>query len=123
MGRSGNGATMAVVVAVMWCMVVEANVLTVGERRGWVTGVDYNAWAKSKTFKVGDLLVFDYSSAYSVDEVFESDYNSCNVDHPIFSDDSGSTAFNLITAGPRYFICGDSNLCKQGMKLFVNVTT
>ncbi|KAK8597127.1 hypothetical protein V6N13_001753 [Hibiscus sabdariffa] len=123
MGRFGSGAIMVGVVVMMWCMLVEAKVWTVGGSKGWVAGVDYNAWLKFKTFQVDDFLVFDYSSLYSVCEVFEGDYNSCNVDHPIYSDNSGSTTFNLITPGPRYFICCDANLCKQGMKLLVNVTT
>ncbi|KAL4283567.1 hypothetical protein GQ457_16G017230 [Hibiscus cannabinus] len=114
MGRFGSGAIMVGVVVMMWCMVVEAKVWTVGQGSGWVAGVDYNAWTKFKTFKVDDFLVC---------EVFEGDYNSCNVDHPIYSDNSGSTTINLITPGPRYFICCVSSLCKQGMKLFINVTT
>ncbi|XP_039003369.1 blue copper protein-like [Hibiscus syriacus] len=115
---------MAAVAVVMCCMaVVEAYVYTVGESYGWVVGPNYTAWGFSKSFKVGDYLVFDYSSEYSVDEVFENDYNTCNVDHPISSDKSGSTAFNLVAPGPRYFICGVSDLCKKGMKLVANVTT
>ncbi|PPD85051.1 hypothetical protein GOBAR_DD18004 [Gossypium barbadense] len=101
---------------------LEATVFTVGESSGWVVGVDYDAWAKSKNFKLGDLLVFDYSSAYAIDEVFENDYNTCNIDHPISSDNSGSTVISLLNAGPNYFICGTPGYCAQGMKFIANVT-
>ncbi|MBA0777210.1 hypothetical protein Gotri_005262 [Gossypium trilobum] len=127
MARSGAGTTMVGVVVVMWwCMVVqrlEATVFTVGESSGWVVGVDYDTWAKSKNFKLGDLLaVFDYSSAYAIDEVFENDYNTCKIDHPISSDNSGSTVISLLNAGPHYFICGTPGYCAQGMKFIANVT-
>jgi hypothetical protein len=29
---------------------------TVGDSSGWTTGVDYTAWARGKTFNIGDTL-------------------------------------------------------------------
>ncbi|XVF39579.1 hypothetical protein PTKIN_Ptkin01aG0045100 [Pterospermum kingtungense] len=126
MGRCSRSRVVAIVCAVLVvsCMVVptlQATVFTVGEHIGWIPGVDYNAWAKSKQFKVGDYLVFDYPSGHSVDEVFENDYNTCTTGHPISSDNTGSTLIALLSVGPRYFICGVAGHCALGMKLAVNV--
>lgn len=58
MASSGSGVAMACLVLAMSCMVVPSRqvVFTVGESTGWIPGVDYNAWAKGKNFKVGDRL-------------------------------------------------------------------
>ncbi|XVE55544.1 hypothetical protein DITRI_Ditri03aG0167400 [Diplodiscus trichospermus] len=125
MGRcSGRGMAMACLMILMSCMVaptLQFTVFTVGGGVGWVPGVDYNAWAKDKPFKVGDWLVFDYPSGLTVDEVFENDYNTCSTGHPISSDNSGSTPIPLLTAGLHYFMCGVADYCAKGMKLAVNV--
>ncbi|XP_022766402.1 blue copper protein-like [Durio zibethinus] len=124
MSSSGSGVAMACLVLVISCMVMptlQHAVFTVGESIGWIPGFDYNAWAETKHFKVGDSLVFDYPSGLTVDEVFENDYNTCTVGNPITSDNSGSTTIPLLTAGPHYFICGVVGYCSRGMKLLVNV--
>ncbi|XWS14959.1 hypothetical protein CRYUN_Cryun35bG0053100 [Craigia yunnanensis] len=121
---SGLGMTMACLVLVISSMIaptLQFAVFTVGEYRGWILGVDYNAWTKAKNFKVGDNLVFDYPSGHTVDEVFENDYNTCTTGHPITSDNSGSTTIPLLTAGPHYFMSGVVGDCAKGMKLLVNV--
>ncbi|EOY15920.1 hypothetical protein QUC31_000781 [Theobroma cacao] len=123
MASSGSGVAMACLVLAMSCMVVPSRqvVFTVGESTGWIPGVDYNAWAKGKNFKVGDRLVFNYPSGHTVDEVFENDYNTCTAGNALSTDNSGSTSIPLLTAGPHYFMCGVVGHCGQGMKLAVNV--
>ncbi|KAL4332206.1 hypothetical protein GQ457_07G020690 [Hibiscus cannabinus] len=98
-----------------------ATVYTVGDTSGWTTGVDYSTWTQGKTFKVGDILVFNYPSFHTVDEVSSSDYSTCTVGNAIRSDNSGATTVTLKTAGTVYFICGATGHCANGMKLAVKV--
>lgn len=67
------------------------------------------------------LIVFNYGSGHTVDEVSGSDYNSCTVGNAITSDSSGATTITLKTAGTHYFICGVPGHCGSGMKLAVTV--
>ncbi|CAM8983327.1 unnamed protein product [Rhodiola kirilowii] len=94
---------------------------TVGDSAGWAIGTDYDTWAKDKTFKVGDNLVFKYSSGHTVDEVKSADYSSCTIGNSISTDSSGSTTISLKTTGDHYFICGITGHCSSGMKLSVKV--
>ncbi|CAN6210996.1 unnamed protein product [Urochloa humidicola] len=85
-------------------------------------GVDYIAWAKGKTFQVGDKLVFNYPSAeHTVTEVGKNDYFACAGGSALSSDRSGSTNVTLTAAGTRYFICNIPGHCTIGMKLAVTV--
>ncbi|KAK4414580.1 Blue copper protein [Sesamum alatum] len=95
---------------------------TVGDSSGWNTGVNYGNWASSQTFATGDALLFNYDISHSVDEVSESDYQSCSSANPINSYTTSPTTIPLTAAGTRYFICPRSNHCSQGMKLAVTVS-
>ena len=44
------------IVAVVLPTVAMAAEFTVGDDQGWTKGFDYQAWAKGKTFLVGDTL-------------------------------------------------------------------
>lgn len=68
------------------------------------------------------LIVFNYGSSHTVDEVSKSDYSSCTVGNSITSDNSGATTIPLKTAGTHYFICGVVGHCSGGMKVAVTVT-
>ncbi|KAI8548305.1 hypothetical protein RHMOL_Rhmol07G0263900 [Rhododendron molle] len=68
------------------------------------------------------VVVFNYGSGHTVDEVSESDYNSCTVGKPISTNNSGSTNVSLSTAGTHYYICGVIGHCGSGMKLAVTAT-
>uniref|UniRef100_A0A7C8Z7L0 Phytocyanin domain-containing protein n=1 Tax=Opuntia streptacantha TaxID=393608 RepID=A0A7C8Z7L0_OPUST len=98
-----------------------ATVYTVGDSAGWTLGADYNSWSSSKTFVVGDSLVFNYGSGHTVDEVSQGDYSTCTDSNPLSTDNKGSTTILLQAPGPRYFICGIIGHCSSGMKLSVNV--
>ncbi|XP_060198966.1 blue copper protein-like [Lycium barbarum] len=120
MGKSG--AVILVSFLFVCCVVPSlATVHTVGDSAGWALSGNYATWAKGKTFKVGDSLVFKYPSGHTVDEVSSSDYESCTSGNSISSDSSGSTTIPLKTAGPHYFICGVTGHCSGGMKLSVTV--
>uniref|UniRef100_A0A0E0GAJ0 Phytocyanin domain-containing protein n=1 Tax=Oryza nivara TaxID=4536 RepID=A0A0E0GAJ0_ORYNI len=95
---------------------------TVGDTSGWSSGVDYVTWAKSKTFSVGDSLVFQYSMMHTVAEVSSADYSACSASNSIQSYSDQNTKIALTKPGTRYFICGTSGHCSGGMKLAVTVS-
>ncbi|KAL5207962.1 hypothetical protein ABZP36_032397 [Zizania latifolia] len=94
----------------------------VGDSSGWASGVDYDTWAKGKTFNVDDSLVFQYSMMHSVAEVSSADYSACSASNSIQSYSDQSTKIALTKPGTRYFICGASGHCAGGMKLAVTVS-
>uniref|UniRef100_A0A0E0CP78 Phytocyanin domain-containing protein n=1 Tax=Oryza meridionalis TaxID=40149 RepID=A0A0E0CP78_9ORYZ len=95
---------------------------TVGDTSGWSSGVDYDTWAKGKTFSVGDSLVFQYSMMHTVAEVSSADYSACSASNSIQSYSDQNTKIALTKPGTRYFICGTSGHCSGGMKLAVTVS-
>ncbi|KAL0379786.1 UNVERIFIED_CONTAM: hypothetical protein Sangu_0042900 [Sesamum angustifolium] len=56
---------------------------TVGGTSGWNTGVNYGDWASGQTFAVGDSLSFTYDGTHAVEEVTQSDYQSCSISNPV----------------------------------------
>ncbi|XP_023755310.1 uclacyanin 1 [Lactuca sativa] len=88
---------------------------------GWDVSTDMQTWATSQTFVVGDNLVFQYGPSHDVLEVSKADYDSCSSSSPISTAITSPTTIPLTTTVSRYFICGRSNHCSQGMK--VEVTT
>ncbi|CAH9128739.1 unnamed protein product [Cuscuta epithymum] len=124
MGVPNNAGTIVVVLVLsILCNGVPSlgTTFNVGGSDGWGLTGDYKSWSKGKTFKVGDTLVFKYPDGHTVNEVSESDYNSCTAANSITSDSSGTTTVALKTAGNHYFICSSAGHCANGMKLAVNV--
>ncbi|GJM97420.1 hypothetical protein PR202_ga14345 [Eleusine coracana subsp. coracana] len=92
---------------------------------GWDSGVNYAAWARKRTFAVGDVLVFQYvSSQHNVYEVSESTYRSCDGNHKgvLAKYTSGLDKVVLGEARSYWFICEFPGHCLGGMKLAVNVS-
>ncbi|KAL7210257.1 hypothetical protein ACSBR1_031759 [Camellia fascicularis] len=57
-----------------------AAVYKVGDSAGWtiIGNIDYKAWAASKTFHVGDVIIFEYNSQYhDVLQVTHKEYQAC----------------------------------------------
>ncbi|KAF8412459.1 hypothetical protein HHK36_000423 [Tetracentron sinense] len=98
-----------------------ATVYTVGDNAGWDISSDLDTWSKGKSFEVGDVLLFQYSSTHSVNEVTKDSFNGCNMTNPLLSSSDGNTSIPLTAAGDRYFVCGNKLHCLGGMKLQVNV--
>ncbi|XP_062185247.1 mavicyanin-like [Phragmites australis] len=118
------GTLRALLLAVLLVTVVPASAkdYAVGDSSGWRTGVDYTAWAKGKTFSVGDTLSFQYNAVHSVEEVSAADYGACSASNPLRSYRDQSTSIPLTKTGTRYFICGTTGHCASGMKLTVTVS-
>ncbi|KAK9202581.1 hypothetical protein WN944_017793 [Citrus x changshan-huyou] len=116
-------ATMATALLILLLVApaVYAVEYTVGDTSGWTQGFDYTGWVSGKTFKVGDVLVFNYGGLHKVDRVSESDYNNCASSNALESHDDGNTRINLKAPGTQYFICPSAGHCPGGMKLAVTV--
>ncbi|KAM0071814.1 putative Phytocyanin domain, cupredoxin [Helianthus debilis subsp. tardiflorus] len=95
----------------------------VGDSNGWTNFGDYTTWAASKTFNVGDTLLFNYGSSHGVDVVSKSDYDNCATGNAIDSYTSGPTTVKLTQPGPMYFACPSFGHCSTGMKLAINVVS
>ncbi|KAK9083915.1 hypothetical protein Scep_030386 [Stephania cephalantha] len=96
----------------------------VGESGGWDAGTtDYAKWASSKTFNVGDTLVFKYlPSIHNVMQVTQKDFESCNPPaKAIATYTSGKDTVILKTSGDFYFICSAPGHCDAGQKVHVKV--
>ncbi|KAG6788130.1 hypothetical protein POTOM_004184 [Populus tomentosa] len=93
----------------------------VGDNSGWDISTDLDTWAQSKKFVVGDLLLFQYSSSHSLEEVKKEDFDSCNTTNAARTFTNGNTTVPLTEPGTRYFVCGNQLHCLGGMKLQVNV--
>ncbi|PPD73187.1 hypothetical protein GOBAR_DD29892 [Gossypium barbadense] len=55
----------------IFCFALTSHAATyvVGDTSGWDISSDIDSWASSKTFNVGDVLLFQYSSSHSVNEL------------------------------------------------------
>ncbi|RDX58065.1 hypothetical protein CR513_62645, partial [Mucuna pruriens] len=100
---------------------------TVGDNSGWTIpngGASfYTTWASSKTFKVGDILLFKYAlNAHNVEEVTKEKYDSCSSNSPLATYTKPPVSVPLNKSGEHYFICGIPGHCSAGQKLAINVT-
>ncbi|XP_038997918.1 blue copper protein 1a-like [Hibiscus syriacus] len=91
----------------------------VGGSQGWDESVDLNTWASGQTFKVGDQLVFKYSSGlHSVVELGSGTaYKNCDLGTSLDTKNTGNDVVKLNKVGTRYFACGTLGHCEQGMKM------
>ncbi|XP_062114680.1 uclacyanin 1-like [Humulus lupulus] len=112
----------AIVLVAMAANICCATDYNVGDSAGWNTGVDYTAWAKGKTFKVGDTLVFKYAvGSQNVIEVNKGEFEGCKATQGVPLT-SGNDRVPLRSPGPKYFICGVAGHCDLGQKLTITVS-
>ncbi|XP_056162172.1 umecyanin-like [Syzygium oleosum] len=99
----------------------------VGGEQGWKVppedGTPYKTWAEDKSFKVGDVLVFDFSKEeQDVTRVRdEAAFESCDSTDHIFQKTTGPVRWELKGAGEYYFIGTVGKRCLRGQKLAINV--
>ncbi|XP_049402231.1 blue copper protein-like [Solanum stenotomum] len=80
--------------------ITKATEYWVGGEKGWTLDVDYQAWAKGKTFKVGDTLVPPPSQGLT----------------------SGHDVITLVSPGKHWYICGFPTHCSDhSQKLVITV--
>ncbi|XP_056864029.1 mavicyanin-like [Raphanus sativus] len=112
------------------CIVVmlrlsKAAVYKVGDSAGWTTiaNVDYKLWASTKTFHIGDTVLFQYNPQFhNVMRVTHAMYRSCNNSNPISTFTTGNDSVTLTNHGHHFFLCGVPGHCVAGQKLELNVT-
>ncbi|XP_021808970.1 cucumber peeling cupredoxin-like [Prunus avium] len=127
MARNSNVAFFVAMAALALVMnsVGAANTYEVGDALGWIVPPPgtYATWASNKTFTVGDVLVFKFSSGnHDVAEVTKAAYDSCNATSPNSMETNGPANLTLSTSGEHYYICTFPGHCTGGQKLSINVT-
>ncbi|KAK4604449.1 hypothetical protein RGQ29_012803 [Quercus rubra] len=107
--------------------VTEAATYVVGNTTGWAipsTSTFYTTWATGKTFSLGDVLVFNFTTnAHDVATVSQTNYESCAIANTISLVTTGPYSYPINTNGTHYFICTFSNggHCNSGQKLAISV--
>ncbi|KAI0504832.1 hypothetical protein KFK09_015785 [Dendrobium nobile] len=97
-------------------------IFTVGDSAGWTIGnnLNYTQWAASKTFHVGDTLLFNYNNQiHNVLEVKEPDFNACKNSSAIKEYKTGKDSILITSIGHHYYICGFPGHCNFGQKVDV----
>ncbi|RID52258.1 hypothetical protein BRARA_H02870 [Brassica rapa] len=117
---------------------------TVGESKGWFDiqerpSVNYQKWADSKSFSLGDFLIFNTDSNHSVVQTYDfKTYKSCDYNN---NEDNSTKEWSaakpsatspvpvsvkvpLVKEGSNYFFSGnyDGEQCKFGQHFMINVT-
>ncbi|KAG2576583.1 stellacyanin-like [Panicum virgatum] len=120
-------AVMAALLAVAAVMMeaAAAATYTVGAPDGlWDMQTDYAQWVKTKTFHPGDKITFTYSpELHDVVEVTEAGYAACSSANNISAFRTGNDVVALAAVGTRYFLCGLTGHCDNGMKIRVDVVS
>ncbi|KAJ6426170.1 hypothetical protein OIU84_026703 [Salix udensis] len=119
-----NKKTLMALVIVLVSLNVGAQVHhIVGGDHGWHPYTDIGSWSSATTFRVGDKIWFTHSAAQGrIAEVeTREEYLACDVSNPIrmYSDDSDG--ISLDGEGVRYFTNTNSEKCRNGLKLHVEV--
>ncbi|XP_031393887.1 mavicyanin-like [Punica granatum] len=95
----------------------------VGDEQGWTTNFDYQAWAASKVFRVGDSLLFKYTAPnHNVIRANQTEFQQCIKSEANQVLTTGSDIIDLKSLGKKWYICGVKDHCSNlKMKLAINV--
>ncbi|OEL26937.1 Basic blue protein [Dichanthelium oligosanthes] len=122
---SASGGALAAAVLIIGLLVVATSApvaeaaasYMVGDYGGWKFNVD--RWAKGRTFRAGDQLVFNYNRAvHDVAIVNAAAYRNCVVPRGARVLRSGRDKVKL-GRGTHYFVCTVRGHCQAGMKIAV----
>ncbi|KAK4563318.1 hypothetical protein RGQ29_005718 [Quercus rubra] len=136
MAPQGRGSAIVVSVLLLGMLLHCGNVLaatyTVGDAGGWTFNVV--GWPNGKTFRAGDVLVFNYNPTFhnvvgvvfnygpgehDVNSVNQQGYDTCTVSSGAKTYETGSDIIKLVK-GKNYFICSFPGHCTNGMKIAIN---
>lgn len=126
MGGAARRAAAVAALVVLWAGVASAAVYEVGDKTGWTVmgNPDYAAWASSKTFHSGDIVVFTYNKQFhNVLAVSKADYKNCDATKPTATWSTGNDSVVLNTTGHHYFLCGFPGHCAAGQKVDIRVAS
>ncbi|TMW95709.1 hypothetical protein EJD97_008457 [Solanum chilense] len=123
------GARIFLVVAIVFTAVATVVVAgdpvhhVVGEDRGWDPSTDITSWYSQRVFRVGDKIWFTYSTTQEslVELRNEEDFTSCDLSNPIKMYTDGLDTISLEGEGIRYFVSGNTESCKNGLKIPVKI--
>ncbi|OWM88846.1 mavicyanin-like [Punica granatum] len=95
----------------------------VGDEQGWTTNFDYQAWAASKVFRVGDSLLFKYMVPnHNVIRANQTEFQQCIKSEANQALTSGNDIIDLKSPGKKWYICGvKEHSSNFKMKLAINV--
>ncbi|KAG9146003.1 hypothetical protein Leryth_015650 [Lithospermum erythrorhizon] len=96
----------------------------VGDSAGWTTigNVDYKQWGSTKSFQIGDVIVFQYSPQFhNVMQVTHAEFRACNASSPISTHTTGNDSITITTPGHHFFLCAVPGHCQAGQKVDINV--
>ncbi|AQK74561.1 Chemocyanin precursor [Zea mays] len=124
-GAIGGGGVIALVLLVGLFVATSAPPVAeaaasymVGDYGGWKFNVD--RWAKGRTFRAGDVLVFSYNRAvHDVAVVNAAAYRSCAVPNKGARVLRSGRDKVRLGRGTHYFACTVRGHCQAGMKLAV----
>ncbi|KAL1190633.1 Mavicyanin [Cardamine amara subsp. amara] len=121
--KSKSLFTSLLILVALFGVSVGGTVHKVGDSNGWtMMGVDYKTWASSRTFQVGDSLVFAYyKDFHDVTEVTHNDFQLCNSSKPLTRYQTGFDTVTLTKPGLYNFICGVPGHCDLGQKVQIHV--
>ncbi|KAM7462767.1 hypothetical protein LguiA_030888 [Lonicera macranthoides] len=117
-------ALLLLVVLLVNCLGINGEVYKVGDSAGWTTvgNIDYKQWAATKSFQLGDIIIFEYNSQFhNVMQVTHPEYRSCNTSAPIATHTTGNDTITIANHGHHYFLCGVPGHCQSGQKVDINV--
>ncbi|KAJ4955469.1 hypothetical protein NE237_012252 [Protea cynaroides] len=101
-----------------------AAVYKVGDSKGWTSigQINYTAWAASKTFRVGDTILFEYNKQFhNVMQVTHLEFQACNVSSVINTFSTGNDSIVIKRTGHFYYLCGIPGHCLVGQKVDIRV--
>ncbi|XP_050113821.1 blue copper protein-like [Malus sylvestris] len=120
-----NIVAMSCIVVMVCFGACSATVYTVGGDEGWTSSgaVDYNEWASSKLFHVGDEFIFNYKHEDDFVTLVteEVDYDHCTSPSLALSDYRGLTTLTFNKPGTYYVICGEPGHCEAGQKIKIKI--
>ncbi|KAK7359856.1 hypothetical protein VNO77_01821 [Canavalia gladiata] len=124
--KMGKGMIFGLVLVVIFLTGkwVEAEVHhVVGGDRGWDPNTDLVSWSSGRVFRVGDQIWLTYSVAQGLVAELRSreEYEACDVSNPIKMYTDGLHTIPLEREGIRYFVSSETENCKNGLKLHVEV--
>ncbi|TXG61236.1 hypothetical protein EZV62_012599 [Acer yangbiense] len=120
--------SLAMIAALLEGSTAQSTVHVVGDAMGWVVppggATVYSNWAASNTFKVNDVLVFNFTTGrHDVAQVTKAAFDACNTASPISRQTNSPANITLSSAGEFYYICTFTGHCLAGQKLAINVTS
>ncbi|KAL4195665.1 hypothetical protein AMTRI_Chr05g74400 [Amborella trichopoda] len=83
----------------------------------------YQEWANSRSFCVGDILSFNFTTGHDVAQVRKAEYDACTAKNPISPVlGNGPVDVNLTASGEHYFLCSIGRHCSLGQHVSISVS-